>query len=285
MIPTYIPSPAYGVLWLGPVPLRAYGILIACGMIFAVWWSSRRYARRGGDPDVLFDAALWAIPCGIVGARLYHVITSPENYFGSQGSLVRILYIWEGGLGIWGGVIFGAAGAWFALRRSGARLGPVADSIAPALLVAQAIGRWGNWFNQELFGAPTTVPWGLRIDAQHMPAGYAVDTLFHPTFLYESLWNLAAAGVVIVLERRLCDRLQAGQVFGMYLIAYPLGRMWVEYLRIDPAHVFWGLRLNIWASLCGLVIGVLAIVLAARHAADRLVHAEELPVKPVEGDK
>ncbi|WP_084403238.1 prolipoprotein diacylglyceryl transferase [Schaalia suimastitidis] len=273
VVPLSIPSPSESVWWIGPVPIRAYGLLIMCGMLIAVWWSSKRYAKRGGNPDVLFDVALWAIPFGIVGARIYHVITSPDNYFGPNGEWVRVFYIWEGGIGIWGGVIGGALGVWLALKRSGARLAPVADAIAPALLVAQAIGRWGNWFNQELFGAPTTLPWGLEIDAAHLPAGYAEGTLFHPTFLYESLWNLAAAFVIVRLEKKM--RLYAGQVFAMYLLAYPLGRMWIEYVRIDEAYSFLGLRLNIWTSLAMFILGIALYVLAGKRADSPTVDAAE----------
>ncbi|MCI6412008.1 prolipoprotein diacylglyceryl transferase family protein, partial [Schaalia hyovaginalis] len=179
-----IPSPDRGVWYIGPLPLRAYGLIIVTGMILAVWWTAKRYGKRGGDPELLYDVAMWAIPMGIVGARLYHVVTTPENYFASPESMLRILKIWEGGLAIWGGVFFGALGAWIAVRRAGRRLGPVADSLAPALIMAQGIGRWGNYFNQELFGSPTTLPWGLEIDDAHLPAGYASGTLFHPTFLY-----------------------------------------------------------------------------------------------------
>ncbi|EJF44594.1 prolipoprotein diacylglyceryl transferase [Schaalia georgiae F0490] len=257
-----IPSPSVGVWYVGPVPLRAYGIIIAVGMVVAIAWAARRYARRGGDPDLLFDLALWAIPMGIVGARLYHVITSPDQYFGPGGHPWQVWQIWRGGLGIWGAVALGAVGAWIGARRAGARLGPVADSLAPALLVGQAIGRWGNWFNQELFGAPTTAPWGLRIDAAHMPPGYPPGTLFHPTFLYECLWNLAGAALIVRLERRL--RFKAGQVFSLYLMVYTAGRVWIEALRIDDAHRILGVRLNVWTSLLVFAAGAVSFLLAGR---------------------
>ena len=234
LISAGIPSPSQGVWYLGPIPLRAYGIIIAAGMIIGVWWTARRYRDRGGNPDTLYDAALWAIPLGVVGARIYHVITSPDAYFGPGGDPMLAFQIWRGGLGIWGGVAFGALGVYIAVKRAGVRLGPIADSLAPALLIAQAIGRWGNWFNQELFGAPTTLPWGLQIDAAHMPAGYPAGTLFHPTFLYECLWNLACAALIVWLDRR--HRFAGGQVFGLYLMAYTAGRCWIEMLRIDDAH-------------------------------------------------
>ena len=242
-----IPSPSQGVWYLGSLPLRAYGIIIAVGML----------------------VALWAIPLGVVGARLYHVVTSPEAYFGPGGDPWLALQIWRGGLGIWGGVAFGALGAFLAVKRAGVRFGPIADSLAPALLVAQAVGRWGNWFNQELFGAPTTLPWGLQIDAAHLPAGYPVGTLFHPTFLYECLWNLAGAALIVALERR--RRFAAGQLFGMYLMVYTAGRAWIEMLRIDDAHTIAGVRLNVWTSLAVFLLGVALFVLAGRLGRPREV--------------
>ena len=265
-----IPSPSVGVWYVGPVPLRAYGIIIAVGMVVALAWASRRYARRGGDPDLLFDLALWAIPLGIVGARLYHVITSPEQYFGPGGDPWQVWQIWRGGLGIWGAVALGAVGAWIGARRAGARLGPVADSLAPALLVGQAIGRWGNWFNQELFGAPTTLPWGLEIDADHLPEGYAPGTLFHPTFLYEALWNLAGAALLVLLERRLRrrDGTVGGRLIWAYLMVYTAGRVWIEHLRVDEAAIVLGLRLNEWTAMIVFLAGLVGFIAAGRRGAD-----------------
>lgn len=257
-----IPSPSQGVWYLGPIPLRAYGIIIAVGMVVGVWWTARRYMARGGKADTIYDVALWAIPSGVIGARVYHVITSPEAYFGPGGDPWLALQIWRGGLGIWGGVALGALGAFVAVKRAKVALGPIADSLAPALLVAQAIGRWGNWFNQELFGAATSLPWGLRIDVAHLPAGYAPGTLFHPTFLYESLWNLAGAALIVTLDRR--RRFAAGQLFGMYLMVYTAGRAWIEMLRIDDAHTVAGLRLNVWTSLAVFALGLVLYVVAGR---------------------
>lgn len=273
--PTAIPSPGQGVWYLGPLPLRAYGILIVCGMVVAVWITTRRYAARGGDPELVTTMAMWAIPFGIVGARIYHVITSPEAYFGPGGNPLQALEIWKGGLGIWGAVALGAVGAWMAVRRAGQRMGPMADSVAPALLVAQAIGRWGNWFNQELFGAPTTLPWGLRIDAQHLPAGYAEGTLFQPTFLYEFLWNLAMAGLIVLADRR--HRFRSGQVFALYLMSYTLGRGWIEMLRIDDAQHILGLRLNVWTSILVSIGGVVLYLVAGRIGAPTRVLPSERP--------
>ena len=258
-----IPSPSEGVWYLGPVPLRAYGIIIAIGMVVGVWWTARRYVARGGDADTIYDTALWAIPLGVVGARLYHVVTSPEAYFGPGGDPMLAFQIWRGGLGIWGGVALGALGAFIAVKRANVTLGPIADSLAPALLVAQAIGRWGNWFNQELFGAPTTLPWGLRIDAEHLPAGYAPGTLFHPTFLYEALWNLAGAAALVWLGRRF--NWHGGVSMWAYMVIYTAGRIWVEYLRIDDAQHILGIRLNVWTSAVVCLSGLTGLFLTLRN--------------------
>ena len=275
MFPVSLPSPSTGVWYIGSIPLRAYGMLIALAMLISVWWGAKRYASRGGSEDTVYDVALWAIPLGIVGARLYHVVTSPEAYFGAGGDPLLAFAIWNGGLGSWGGVAGGALGVWLCLRRSGQRIGPLADALVPPLLLAQAIGRWGNWFNQELFGAPTTLPWGLRIDAAHMPAGYPEGTLFHPTFLYESLWNLAAMLLILWCERHL--RLKAGQLFGMYLMTYTAGRAWIEMLRIDTAHAFLGIRLNVWTSLLVFVGGLALVLYLGHRGGDVRVDPSELP--------
>lgn len=277
-----IPSPDRGVWYIGPVPLRAYGLIIVTGMILAVWWTAKRYGKRGGDPELLYDVAMWAIPMGIVGARLYHVVTTPENYFASPESMLRILKIWEGGLAIWGGVFFGALGAWIAVRRAGRRLGPIADSLAPALIMAQGIGRWGNYFNQELFGSPTTLPWGLEIDDAHLPAGYASGTLFHPTFLYESLWNFSMAALIAWADRRF--RFKAGQVFALYLLAYPVGRIWMETMRLDAAREFLGIRLNAWTSIGMLVLGAAIFIIAGRLGRSTQLVGDERFVPASEGD-
>ncbi|QCB93474.1 prolipoprotein diacylglyceryl transferase [Cellulomonas shaoxiangyii] len=250
-----IPSPSQAVWHLGPFPLRAYAFAILLGIVAAAVITRRRWAERGGDPETVLDIAYWAVPFGIVGGRIYHVLSSPDAYFGPGGDPVRALFIWEGGLGIWGAVAFGAVGAWIGCRRHGVRLAPFADALAPGLLVAQAIGRLGNWFNQELFGGPTTLPWGLQIDDAHLPAGFEPGTLFHPTFLYEMLWNLAAAALLVWLDRRF--RLGHGRVFWLYVALYCAGRLWIEMLRIDPAETVLGLRLNVWTSV---VVGVGALV-------------------------
>ncbi len=282
-----LPSPPQGVWYLGPIPLRAYGIIIVTGMILALWWTGKRYARRGGDPELMYDIALWAIPLGIIGARLYHVVTTPYGYFSPGSDPWAILRIWEGGLAIWGGVTFGALGVFIAVKRKGQRLGPIADSVAPALIMAQGIGRWGNYFNQELFGSATTLPWGLEIDDRHLPAGYASGTLFHPTFLYESIWNLTMAALIAWADRRF--RFKSGQVFSLYLIAYPIGRIWMETIRLDEARSFLGIRLNAWTSIAMLVLALVIFVVAARFnrstclVGDERYVADE-PVKAPDGD-
>lgn len=271
-----LPSPSNGVWHLGPIPIRAYGLIIACAILISVYWSARRYQKRGGDPDLFYDVALWAVPAGIVGARVYHVITSPDAYFGQGGKPLMAFAIWNGGLGIWGAVAGGALAAWLVVRHRGQRLGPIADSLAVPLLAAQALGRWGNWFNQELFGAPTTLPWGLRIDNAHLPSGYASGTLFHPTFLYECLWNLAGVAVLLLIDRQI--KVKSGQLFASYIMVYTLGRVWIEMLRIDDAHHFLGLRINVWTSIVVFSLGLMAFIIAGRRSASTRVDPAELTV-------
>jgi prolipoprotein diacylglyceryl transferase len=233
-----IPSPSSGVLHLGPVPLRAYAACILLGVLAAVFIGDRRWQQRGGERGTVADVAATAVPVGLVGARLYHVITSPDEYLKHP---IDALYIWHGGLGIWGGIAGGALGAWFALRRRGIPFADFCDAMAPALPVAQAIGRLGNWFNQELYGKATSLPWGLKIDENHGGPG-----TFHPTFLYELLWDLGVAALVLWADRRW--HLTKGRAFALYVAAYCVGRAWIEYLRIDEAHHFLGLRLNDYVS-------------------------------------
>ncbi|GAA2727884.1 prolipoprotein diacylglyceryl transferase [Cellulomonas aerilata] len=266
LLPAAIPSPPESVWHLGPFPVRAYALAILAGIAAALWLTTRRWVARGGGDDTVLEIAFWAVPFGIVGGRVYHVLSSPDAYFGPGGDPVRALYVWEGGLGIWGAIALGAVGAWIGCRRQGVRLAPFADALAPGLLVAQAIGRLGNWFNQELFGGPTTLPWGLEIDPTGVtfPTGYDAGTLFHPTFLYELLWNLAGAVLIVRLDRRL--RLGHGRVFWLYVLTYTVGRLWIEWLRIDPAEQVLGLRLNVWTSLIvGLVALIFFLVLGRRH--------------------
>ena len=250
--------------YLGPFPLRAYALAILLGIVAAVILTRRRWVERGGIADDVLEIVFWAVPFGIVGGRIYHVISSPDKYFGAGGHPWKAFAIWEGGLGIWGAIALGGVGAWIGCRRQGVRLPAFADAVAPGLLVAQAIGRLGNWFNQELFGGPTTLPWGLQIDDVHLPAGYPSGTLFHPTFLYELVWNLAAAAVLIWLDRRL--KLGHGRVFALYVMLYTSGRLWIELMRIDPAHTIGPFRLNVWTSIVvGLGALVAFILVSRRH--------------------
>lgn len=260
-----IPSPPQGVWYLGPLPLRAYALAIIAGIVAATWLTMRRWAERGGDSEQVLDIVMWAVPFGIVGGRIYHVVSSPDAYWGPGGDPVSALYIWNGGLGIWGAIAFGAVGAYIGCRRAGVSFAMFADAVAPGLLVAQAIGRLGNWFNQELYGAVTTLPWGLEIDPaiSGLPAG----TLFHPTFLYELVWNLAAAGLLLWADRRF--RLGRGRVFWLYVVAYTAGRTWIELLRVDDAERVLGLRLNVWTSLVLLLVGLVAFLVVGRSGGGR----------------
>ena len=268
-LPAGIPSPSSAVWYLGPIPVRAYALCILAGVFVAVWWSDRRYRARGGRPDLVLDVAIVAVPAGIVGARLYHVVSSPDDYFGPNGDLSRIPQTWQGGLGIWGGIAGGVLAGVLLLRHRGLRVAPLADAVAPTLLVAQAIGRLGNWFNQELYGAPTTLPWGLRIDDAHLPAGstYPPGTLFHPTFLYEALWNLAGAVLLVWIGRRMVARsgVTGGRLMWIYLMVYTAGRVWIEMLRIDEAETILGLRLNVWTSIVIFLVGAIGLALASRR--------------------
>jgi prolipoprotein diacylglyceryl transferase len=229
-VPASIPSPAESVWHLGPVPLRAYALCILAGIVLAIWLGNRRWIARGGEPGVVGDIAIWAVPFGIVGARLYHVATDWELYFGEGGEPLEALRIWQGGLGIWGGIALGAVGAWIGARRRGVPLPALADALAPGIVLAQAIGRWGNWFNQELFGGPSDLPWAVEIDRQFRPERFADVETFHPTFLYESLWCIGVALVLIWADRRF--RMGHGRVFALYVALYTLGRSWIEYLRV-----------------------------------------------------
>ncbi|ODT94736.1 MAG: prolipoprotein diacylglyceryl transferase, partial [Pseudonocardia sp. SCN 72-86] len=253
------PSPDRGVWHLGPLPIRAYALCIIAGIVVAVWWGERRFVARGGRPGTVVDVAVFAVPFGLIGGRLYHVATDWRTYFGPGGNPIDALKIWQGGLGIWGAIALGAVGAWIGCRRRGVPLPFFADAVAPGIVVAQAIGRLGNYFNQELYGGPTDMPWGLEIYNRVDPAtglsdplgGIALDTtpvaIVQPTFLYELIWNLLVAGVIVWADRRF--RLGRGRVFGLYVAGYTLGRFFIELMRTDPATtVFGGIRINVVVS-------------------------------------
>jgi prolipoprotein diacylglyceryl transferase len=258
-----IPSPSQGVWYLGPLPVRAYALCILAGIVVAIIVGNRRWIARGGSPGTIADVAVWAVPFGVVGGRLYHVISDWQLYFGANGAgLGKALRIWDGGLGIWGAVLLGGVGAWIACRRRGIPLPPLGDAIAPGIALAQAMGRFGNWFNQELFGRPTDLPWGLEISLENRPRGYELYETFHPTFLYESLWCVAVAGIVVWADRRWT--MGHGRVFALYVMLYSLGRAVIESLRIDDAHQFFGIRLNVFTAVL-VALGALAyIVVSAR---------------------
>jgi prolipoprotein diacylglyceryl transferase len=261
-----IPSPSQGVWHLGPLPIRGYALAIILGIVAAIWIGERRWAARGGRPGDVQDIAVWAVPFGLIGGRLYHVATDHERYFGANGNPWQILYVWRGGLGVWGSIFLGALGAMICAYRKGILIGPMCDALAPGLLVAQAIGRWGNWFNQELYGRPTTLPWGLEIDPRNYPEGktYPPGTTFHPTFLYECLWDLGVFGVLIALDRRF--KFGHGRMFALYVMGYTLGRGWIETLRIDTVELnnVAGLRFNVWTSIVLFVVALVYFVVSLR---------------------
>ncbi|HKH08704.1 MAG TPA: prolipoprotein diacylglyceryl transferase [Agromyces sp.] len=279
MAPFSIPSPDWDgfeipMPW-GVVSIRAYALCILLGIILATIITSRRLTKRGAEPGVVLDIALWAVPLGIIGARFYHVFTHPGDYFYEGANIWNpfepgaIWNIWEGGNAIYGSLIGGAIGVLIGCRFTGIRFLSFADALAPGLLIAQATGRLGNWFNHELFGLPTDLPWGLEIESTNaaFPAGLPDGTLFHPTFLYEIVWNLAGAALIIFLERKI--NLRWGKAFAVYLIWYGLGRSFFESIRLDPSEMLFGIRANVWASFAAVVLGVIIfLVQRRRHTGD-----------------
>ena len=251
-----IPSPSLSSFSVGPLTIHFYALCIITGIAAAIWIGRRRYANLGGNPDDVSEVAIWAVPFGIIGGRIYHVITSPAQYFGENGDPIDALRIWEGGLGIWGAISLGAVGAYlyFRTHKTSLNFRQLLDSLAPGVVLAQAIGRIGNYFNQEVFGKPTELPWGLEIDPVNRPDGFESYATFHPTFLYELLWCLVVAVLLIKLPGFLKKiTSNQGDVFTLYILGYTLGRVWIEGLRIDEANLILGLRLNIWVSLIVLV--------------------------------
>lgn len=267
--PTSIPSPdpVWASFTVGPLTIHTYALCILAGIIAAVIITGRRLQRRGVPRGVVLDIAMWAVPLGIVVARFYHVFTHLGDYFYPGANLWAVFAIWDGGNAIYGALIGGAVGAWIACRRIGLRFWAFADALAPALLIAQAIGRLGNWFNQELFGLPTTLPWGLEISptAAMFPEGMPAGTLFHPLFLYEMIWNLLGAAVIVLIERRFT--LGWGRSLGLYFLWYGVGRSVLEAIRIDPtSNAPLGVPINVWASIVVALLGLtLLIVQTIRH--------------------
>ncbi len=272
MILASLPSPTQGVWELGPLPIRAYAFCIIAGVVLAVWVGEKRWVARGGRSGDVTEIATWMVPMGILGGRIYHVLTTPQPYFGHAGDPIRALYVWEGGLGIWGAIALGGVGAWIGCRRRGIPLPPFADALAPGIALAQAVGRFGNYFNQELYGKATNLWWGLEIDPAHRPDGMEERATYQPTFLYEAIWDVGVAGLVIWADRRF--RLGHGRAFALYVMAYTVGRFWIEYLRIDTANHFLGLRLNDWTSIV-VFLGALAyFVISAKRRPGREVIGE-----------
>ncbi|MEO7058938.1 MAG: prolipoprotein diacylglyceryl transferase, partial [Lapillicoccus sp.] len=268
-----IPSPTSGVYHLGFFPIRGYAMCILAGIVVALWITQRRLADRGGQVGQALDISAWAVPFGILGGRIYHLITSPQAYFGAGGHPLDALKIWNGGLGIWGAVALGAVGAWIGCRRQHISLLTFGDAAAPGILVAQAIGRWGNYFNNEIYGGPTTLPWGLKVYQWDQADGHAVLDqaghpvvlgVFQPTFLYEAIFCLLLALALLVLDRR--TRLARGQVLALYIAGYPIGRVVLEFMRTDDANHILGLRVNVWVSLLVFLIGVTLYVLFGRRS-------------------
>ena len=262
---SYIPSPGSAAIHIGPLQLRAYGLMIALGVIVAVRiWGKRMTLIGVGGPEEAASIATWAVPAGVIGARLYHVITDLDRF---RGDWLEAFAIWHGGLGIWGGVVTGVAVGFWRARTRGIDAWAMISCAVPGIAIAQAIGRWGNWWNQELFGRPTTLPWALRVsDSVAVKAGEVAGTTFHPTFLYESLGCIALAGLLIVIERRLQPA--RGRLLAWYAAGYTLLRFFVEGLRIDPAHQAGGLRLNQWVSIVVFSISVVFLIVDARRSHD-----------------
>lgn len=282
----YIPSPTISQFSIGPATIHIYALCILMGIVLAVWITTTRWKKLGGNFDQVLDITLVSVPAGIIGARLYHIITTPERFFGPDGDWAEMFRIWNGGLGIWGGVLFGALAAWAWCRHKHYPMALLADAIAPGLLVAQAVGRLGNWFNQELYGAPTTLPWGLKLNMEGTAIGHSEQcydgatcpsgTLFHPTFLYEMIWNLIGAAITVYIGSKAMKKLKAGSLFAVYIMWYTLGRTWIESLRIDYAHEFLGVRINVWVSMAVFVLGAVSFIVVQQMGKDTDLLAEKL---------
>jgi len=258
-----IPSPSSGSIELGPLRLNAYGLMIALGVVVAVRIAGRRAEARGvGTVEDFSSIAMWAVPAGVIGGRAYHVITDVQLF---RGNWAEAFMIWHGGLGIWGGVALGVAVGFWRARVRGLNAWAIVSCAAPAIAIAQAIGRWGNWWNQELFGGPTTLPWALRVsDSVAIKAGESAGTTFHPTFLYESIGCVVLAGLLILVERRLNPA--PGRLLAWYAAGYTMLRFFIEGLRIDPANSAGGLRLNQWVSLAVFALSVGFLLFDARRS-------------------
>jgi prolipoprotein diacylglyceryl transferase len=258
-----IPSPGDPFLInSGPIHARWYGLLLALGVLIAGWIARKEFRRRSIDPELAYSIAVWAVPFGLVGARLYHVLTDWDAF---RHDLSQVPAIWNGGLSIFGAVLGGMLGTWIGARRCGLRFWVVADCIAPGLILAQALGRWGNYFNQELYGKPTDRPWGLEIDPAHRIAPYQGSSTFQPMFLFESILNLIVFGILIWFIRRYWNRVPAGTVFALYVMLYNAYRVPLETLKVDTADIFLGQRVNVWVSAILFLVGLIAFVVLFRR--------------------
>jgi prolipoprotein diacylglyceryl transferase len=260
-----IPSPDVSYIELGPVRIHFYALFILTGIILALLLTESRLKARGVEGGVALDVSFWAIPFGILGGRFFHVITHPNDYFYQGADLLAAFRIWEGGLAIYGALMFGALGAYIGAKKSGIKFTSYLDAVAPGILLAQAIGRWGNYFNNELFGLPTELPWGLQISSSNpaYPAGLPDGVLFHPTFLYESIWSLFGVALLLAADKRF--NLRWGRMIGLYFIYYSVGRVWVEAIRIDPSEIVLGLRINIWSAIVGITVGLAIMLISYRR--------------------
>ena len=271
----YIPSPGFSKFQIGPVTIRMYAVCILIGVFCAVWILTRRWKRAGGTFDQVLDLTLVTVPCGLVGARLYHCLSTPAMYFPPTGNPTSILKVWEGGMAIFGGIIGGALAAFLWCRHKRYPFALLLDCLAPGLLVAQAIGRLGNWFNQELYGKPTTLPWGLKLNEKSDAIGHSEicyqgtacpsGTLFHPTFLYEMIWNLIGAVLIVWIGNIYAKRLRAGQLAALYMVWYGCGRSWIEEIRINYSTVILGLRTNTWTAILVALCGVALFLVLKRY--------------------
>jgi len=260
-----IPSPDVSYIELGPLRIHFYAMFILAGIILALILTESRLRSRGAESGTALDISLWAIPLGILGGRFFHVVTHPNDYFFPGADLLAVFRIWEGGLAIYGALIFGSIGAAIGARAAGIKFTSYLDAVAPGVLLAQAVGRWGNYFNNELFGTPTDLPWGLEISSSNpaYPAGLPEGVLFHPTFLYESIWSLAGVALLLAADRKF--NLRWGKMMGLYLVYYSIGRVWIEAIRIDPSEILLGLRVNIWSAIAGIALGLAIIVIQAKR--------------------
>lgn len=260
-----IPSPDISYIELGPVRIHFYALFILTGIVLALLLTESRLKARGVESGIALDVSFWAIPFGILGGRFFHVVTHPNDYFFQGADLLAPFRIWEGGMAIYGALIFGALGAYVGAKKSGIRFVSYLDAVAPGILLAQAIGRWGNYFNNELFGLPTNLPWGLEISSSNpaYPAGLPDGVLFHPTFLYESIWSLVGVALLLAADKRF--NLRWGRMIGLYLVYYSIGRIWVEAIRIDPSEIVLGLRINIWSAIIGIAVGLAVMIIQSRR--------------------